>query len=139
MIAISRTDTSLLGHWWWTVDRWSLGALGLLMSMGVVLVVAALVIGYAVYGISRPLKRMIFVMCEFARGNYTTAIPRGGTDEIGEMAQALDVCSLPRAGEDPPAAAGHAVRRGEADPAGAAGDQQRWARLGARGAHAAIA
>ncbi len=41
MIAISRTDTSLLGHWWWTVDRWSLGALGLLMSMGVVLVVAA--------------------------------------------------------------------------------------------------
>ena len=41
MIAISRTDTSLLGHWWWTVDRWSLGALGLLMSIGVVLVVAA--------------------------------------------------------------------------------------------------
>jgi len=61
------------------------------IAASVVLVVAALVIGYAVYGISRPLKRMIFVMCEFARGNYTTAIPRGGTDEIGEMAQALDV------------------------------------------------
>ena len=41
MIAISRTDTSMLGHWWWTVDRWSLGALGLLMSLGVILVVAA--------------------------------------------------------------------------------------------------
>mgnify|MGYP000656820020 CR=1 FL=1 len=41
MIAISRTDTSVLGHWWWTVDRWSLAAIGLLMSMGVVLVVAA--------------------------------------------------------------------------------------------------
>jgi len=41
MIAIRRTDTSLLGHWWWTVDRWSLGALGLLLAMGTVLVVAA--------------------------------------------------------------------------------------------------
>jgi cell division protein FtsW len=41
MIAISRTDTSLLGRWWWTIDRWSLGALGLLMSVGVILVVAA--------------------------------------------------------------------------------------------------
>ena len=41
MIAIPRTDTSLLGHWWWTVDRWSLGALGLLLAIGTVLVVAA--------------------------------------------------------------------------------------------------
>ena len=22
----ARTDTSLLGRWWWTVDRWTLGA-----------------------------------------------------------------------------------------------------------------
>lgn len=41
MIAVSRTDTSLLGRWWWTVDRWSLGALGLLLAVGVILVVAA--------------------------------------------------------------------------------------------------
>lgn len=41
MIAIPRTNTTLWGHWWWTVDRWSLGALGLLLSIGTVLVVAA--------------------------------------------------------------------------------------------------
>ncbi|SDG43363.1 Methyl-accepting chemotaxis protein [Limimonas halophila] len=57
----------------------------------VVLVVAALVIAYAVFGISRPLKRMIAVMCEFAEGNYGSRIPSAGNDEIGEMAQALAV------------------------------------------------
>ena len=37
----SRTDTSLLGKWWWTIDRWLLAALGLLMLFGVFMVVTA--------------------------------------------------------------------------------------------------
>ncbi len=41
MIGWARTDTSILGRWWWTVDRWSLGALGLLVGFGAVLIVAA--------------------------------------------------------------------------------------------------
>jgi cell division protein FtsW len=41
MLAISRTDTSTLGRWWWTVDRWTLAALLLLMGMGALLVAAA--------------------------------------------------------------------------------------------------
>ena len=41
MIGWARTDTSILGRWWWTVDRWSLGALGLLVAFGAVIVVAA--------------------------------------------------------------------------------------------------
>jgi cell division protein FtsW len=41
MIAFARTDTSLLGRWWWTVDRWMLLALALLMFCGVILVLAA--------------------------------------------------------------------------------------------------
>lgn len=36
-----RTDKSILGGWWWTVDRWTLAALSLLMIFGVVLVSAA--------------------------------------------------------------------------------------------------
>jgi cell division protein FtsW len=41
MITFSRTDSSLLGRWWWTVDRWTLAALAVLMGFGVVLVQAA--------------------------------------------------------------------------------------------------
>lgn len=36
-----RGDTSLVGRWWWTVDRWSLVALFVLMAFGAVLIVAA--------------------------------------------------------------------------------------------------
>ncbi len=41
MMTVARTDTSLLGNWWWTVDRWSLIALGLLMAFGALLILAA--------------------------------------------------------------------------------------------------
>ena len=41
MIAFARTDTSLLGRWWWTVDRWMLLVLGILMFCGAILVLAA--------------------------------------------------------------------------------------------------
>ena len=38
---IARTDTSRLGHWWWTVDRWLLGAIFLLIAVGLLLITAA--------------------------------------------------------------------------------------------------
>ena len=41
MIVVDRTDTSLVGRWWWTVDRWTLLALGLLLSLGAILTMAA--------------------------------------------------------------------------------------------------
>src|SRR3546814_10615960 len=31
MTLVARTDTSVIGRWWWTVDRWSLAALFALM------------------------------------------------------------------------------------------------------------
>lgn len=40
MIAVPRTDTSILGRWWWTVDRWMLAALLTLMVLGAFLVAA---------------------------------------------------------------------------------------------------
>ena len=40
-ISFSRADTSVLSQWWWTVDRWMLSALALLMLVGVVLSLAA--------------------------------------------------------------------------------------------------
>ena len=41
MSTLARTDMSLLGQWWWTVDRWSLGALLALIMFGVLMIFAA--------------------------------------------------------------------------------------------------
>jgi cell division protein FtsW len=41
MIALTRTDTSIVGRWWWTVDRWMLAAVILLIAVGAVLTLAA--------------------------------------------------------------------------------------------------
>lgn len=41
MTPIARTDTSLLGQWWWTVDRWLLSGFLLLMILGGLLSFAA--------------------------------------------------------------------------------------------------
>jgi cell division protein FtsW len=37
----ARVDQSLVARWWWTVDRWSLAALGILIGFGVVMSLAA--------------------------------------------------------------------------------------------------
>ena len=41
MINFARTDTSVLGRWWWTVDRWVLATLMILVGLGIVLIFAA--------------------------------------------------------------------------------------------------
>lgn len=40
MIGFARTDRSILGRWWWTVDRWTLAALAGLMAIGALLILA---------------------------------------------------------------------------------------------------
>ena len=41
VMPFSRTDTSLLGRWWWTVDRWMLTAVLLLMLLGAAMALAS--------------------------------------------------------------------------------------------------
>lgn len=41
MIALTRTDTSLVGQWWWTVDRWTVVAIAALVGFGGLLAMAA--------------------------------------------------------------------------------------------------
>ncbi len=41
MTVFSRTDTSLLSGWWWTVDRWLLMTLALLIGFGIVMTFSA--------------------------------------------------------------------------------------------------
>ena len=40
-MAFSRADTSVLGRWWWTVDRWTLAALLALIGFGYIMMLAA--------------------------------------------------------------------------------------------------
>ena len=41
MSTFARTDTSMVGRWWWTVDRWMLVVVALLIGTGFVLTMAA--------------------------------------------------------------------------------------------------
>ena len=41
MITLSRNDTSVVGRWWWTVDRWTLGAILVIMALGIMMTMAA--------------------------------------------------------------------------------------------------
>jgi cell division protein FtsW len=41
MSTFARTDRSLISRWWWTVDKWTLGAVILLAAIGIVLIMAA--------------------------------------------------------------------------------------------------
>ncbi len=40
-MSLARSDKSLLGGWWWSIDRWTLGALMTLVICGILLVSAA--------------------------------------------------------------------------------------------------
>ncbi len=40
-MSLSRSDNSVLGRWWWTVDRWTLLAVGTLIGFGYVMMLAA--------------------------------------------------------------------------------------------------
>ena len=41
MTVFARSDTSILGRWWWTVDRWTLTAVGALIAFGIIMALAA--------------------------------------------------------------------------------------------------
>jgi len=41
MSTFTRTDTSVVSRWWWTIDRWTLLAITLIAALGAILVLAA--------------------------------------------------------------------------------------------------
>ena len=66
MIQVARTDTSILGRWWWTVDRWTLAALIALMGFGTVLIMtvspaaAARIDGLAAFQLAQ--RQVVFLV-----------------------------------------------------------------------------
>ncbi|MGB0920984.1 MAG: FtsW/RodA/SpoVE family cell cycle protein [Alphaproteobacteria bacterium] len=41
VMAFARTDTSRMSEWWWTVDRWLIAGVGLLIGVGFLMILAA--------------------------------------------------------------------------------------------------
>jgi cell division protein FtsW len=64
--AFARSDRSALGMWWWTVDRWLLGAVAILMVIGVALSFAASPAAAARMNLADPfhfaIRQTIFAM-----------------------------------------------------------------------------
>ncbi len=64
MPTLSRADTSLLGRWWWSVDRWTLIAVASLIGFGYVMMLAASPAVAERIGASRDvfiLKQIVFL------------------------------------------------------------------------------
>jgi cell division protein FtsW len=65
MINLARTDRTLLGSWWWTIDRVMLGGVALLALVGLVLIFAASpAVSERVYGAEMRfvVKHLIFLL-----------------------------------------------------------------------------
>ena len=64
MASLSRADNSMLGRWWWSVDRWTLGAIGVLIGFGYIMMLAASPAVAERIGTSREtfiLKQVVFL------------------------------------------------------------------------------
>ena len=81
MPALSRADNSVLGRWWWTVDRWTLGAVGTLIGFGYIMMLAASPAVAERIGSSRDLFILKQVFFLAAAGAIVVAVsllsPRG--------------------------------------------------------------
>ncbi len=79
------TEVSAAGEeTFYTVTTWTVGGVVLALVIGGVLAI--------VWGVTRPVTRMTEVMKELAAGHLDIQIPSAGRkDEIGSMAQAVDV------------------------------------------------
>ena len=81
MPTLSRADNSVLGRWWWTVDRWTLGAIGSLIGFGYIMMLAASPAVAERIGSSRDLFILKQVFFLAAAGAIVVAVsllsPRG--------------------------------------------------------------
>jgi len=81
MIPLSRADNSLLGRWWWTVDRWTLACVAALVFFGYVMMMAASPAVAAAIRVSRDtflFKQVVFLCAAMAVLFVTSLLsPRG--------------------------------------------------------------
>ena len=93
----SRADTSLLGRWWWTVDRWVLSAVLLLMLFGVALALAASPaagerIGLDPFHFAR--QHLLFLPLALVVMIGVSLLSRTGVQRIGTVGTVLGIALL---------------------------------------------
>ena len=93
----SRTDTSLLGRWWWTVDRWVLSAVLLLMLIGAALALAASPaaaerIGLDSFHFAR--QQLLFLPVALVVMLGVSLLSRTGVQRIGSAGTVLSIVLL---------------------------------------------
>jgi len=93
----SRTDTSVLGRWWWTVDRWMLTAVLLLMLLGAALALAASPaaaerIGLDPFHFAR--QQLLFLPVAFIVMIGVSVLSRTGVQRIGTAGAVLSILLL---------------------------------------------
>ena len=71
--AFARSDRSPIGVWWWTVDHWILGAVALLIAIGMVIAFAASPAAAARMNIGDPFHFAVR-QCVFAAGSLLLAL-----------------------------------------------------------------
>jgi cell division protein FtsW len=94
MPTLSRADNSLLGRWWWSVDRWTLGAIGLLIGLGFIMMQAASPAVAERIGTSRDLfvfKQIVFLV---VAGGVTIAVSLLSPRNIKRLAIAGGIIAL---------------------------------------------
>jgi cell division protein FtsW len=80
--AFPRSDRSSIGVWWWTVDRWMLGVVALLIAIGVVMSFAASPAAAARMNIGDPFHFAVR-QCVFAAGAVVILISTSMLDVKG--------------------------------------------------------
>ena len=86
MPTLSRADNSVLGRWWWTVDRWTLGAIGTLIGFGYIMMLAASPAVAERIGSSRDLFILKQVFFLAAAGAIVVAVSLGSPRTIRRIA-----------------------------------------------------
>ena len=87
VIQVPRDDRSVIGQWWWTVDRWSLGAVLAIMAFGVLLTLAA----------SPPAAERIGADSFLFAKRQFVFLPIGADDDAGHFAGLAAPCPAPGA------------------------------------------
>ena len=85
MPTLSRADNSLLGRWWWSVDRWTLGAIGMLIGFGYIMMLAASPAGRRTH---RHVARHVHPQAGGLPGRSPAAIVVGGVAAVAARHQA---------------------------------------------------